>query len=115
MPRKSASCWSVNPSRLIRYARSTSSGRYPLGRPTPRAGLYGLRLRDFFGPGLGSATCTGGPATKEALLAFATTDSRSYMAPFRFHVEWKDSNQTLPRNNSECPRNTLAQPRRLIV
>src|SRR5713101_3753102 len=73
MPRKSGSGWSVNPSRLIRYARSTSSGRYPLGRPTPRAGLYGLRLRDFFGPGLGSATCTSGPATRAAFLAFCTT------------------------------------------
>src|SRR5258707_12118762 len=57
MPRKSASCWSVNPRRLIRYARSARSGRYPLGRPTRRAELYGLRLRDFFGPDLGSATC----------------------------------------------------------
>src|SRR5216683_7807095 len=62
MPRKSASCWSVNPSRLIRYTRSATSGRYPLGRPTRRAGLYGLRLRDFVGP-----------ATREAFLAFCTT------------------------------------------
>src|SRR6266581_6429409 len=62
MPRKSGSCWSVNPRRLIRYARSASSGRYPLGRPTRRAGLYGLRLRDFVGP-----------ATREAFLAFCTT------------------------------------------
>src|SRR6266567_3786926 len=87
MPRKSASCWSVNPSRLIRYARSTSSGRYPLGRPTRRAGLYGLRLRDFFGPGLGSTMCNGGGTAGEAFLASCTTAT---LAPTwrLFHSTW---------------------------
>src|SRR6266478_4269566 len=37
-------------------------------------------------------------------------DTRSYVAPFPFHVEWKGSNQTLPRNNSECPRRRRRGP-----
>src|SRR5713226_8128335 len=58
----------AHPIRALDKLRSISTRT-----PNAARGLYGLRLRDFFGPGLRSATCSSGGAPSEAFLAFCTT------------------------------------------